>query len=331
MPDFNYDNCAIIKGRYPNKLLNYWLFKFFKRPKIDRLLGVDLFFMPHINFIALSKESKFILTIHDLSFLRFKDFFSWRKNFWHKMLNLKNLINRADKIITVSESSKSDILDLFKTSPEKIKVIHSGIEDNFRMIDKNDESIIKIRKKYNLPEKFILFLGTIEPRKNISSLIQAYGQLHAHGRYAEYKLVIAGAKGWKNRNIFKAWSESSFVDDIKFIGYVAREDKIYIYNLAKVFVYPSFYEGFGFPPLEAMACGTPVIASYASSLPEILGRAALLIDPYNTADIAEAIDNVIADKELRNDLVVGGLARAKEYKWGKTAGEYIKLFNAIKY
>lgn len=330
MPKFEAPNVKVVKRRYPNKILNYLLFKVFNRPKIDKLLGVDLFLMPHINFVALSGGAKSILIIHDLSFLRYPQFFSARKNFWHKMIAAPKLVKKFDKIITISESTKNDIVELCGVSPEKVRVIYSGIGKEFKKIEnKEGDEMLSIKKKYDLPDKFILFLGTIEPRKNIAGLIRAYDELRIVNRELEdCKLVIAGGAGWKSDDIFKTWENSPYKDDIKFLGYVEREEKVYLYNLASLFVYPSFYEGFGFPPLEAMACGTPVIASFSSSLPEILGAAALLVDPHDYKDMARAIEQMLKSDKLRNDFIKRGLKRAEEFSWGKTAGEYLELFGS---
>ncbi|MEI6597224.1 MAG: glycosyltransferase family 1 protein, partial [bacterium] len=279
IPKFSGENVKLVKYNYPNKVLNYLFFKFFNYPKIDQALEADLFFMPHINFIGLSSGAKSLLTIHDLSFLKYPEFFSRRKNFWHKMIDVKKLINRFDVIIAVSENTKRDIMELCEVDENKIKVIYAGVGEEYRQITNNDSEIrlIEVRNKYNLPDKFILYLGTVEPRKNVDGIIRAYSKLRVDNReLRDYKLVIAGGRGWKSDDIYKEWERSEFKDDIKFLGYINSKDKVYLYNLASVFVYPSFYEGFGFPPLEAMACGAPVVTSYAASLPEVTGDAALM-------------------------------------------------------
>jgi len=325
IPEFTEKSVKLVKYNYPNKVLNYIFFKFFNYPKIDQELGVDLFFMPHINFIGMSSAGKSLITIHDLSFLRYPEFFSRRKNFWHKMINVKKLIKRFDIIVAVSENTKRDIVELCGVDESKIKVIYAGVGEEFR-INVDREKLLDVKSKYNLPDKFILFLGTVEPRKNVEGIIAAYRELRAMSyELRDYKLVIAGGKGWKSENIYKEWEQSEFKDDIKFLGYVDGEDKAYLYNLAGVFVYPSFYEGFGFPPLEAMACGTPVVASYAASLPEIIGDAALMADPYNINDIARAMQEILTDKNLGNKLIARGLERVKKFSWENTAKEYLEI------
>jgi len=351
IPEFNEKNVKLVKYNYPNKILNYLLFKFFNYPKIDEELEVGVFFMPHINFIGLSGASKSLITIHDLSFLRNPEFFSKRKNFWHKMINVKKLIKRFDRVVAVSENTKRDIVELCDVDAEKVKVIYSGIGGefkkfpNFQIPISNDQTNSKlqiqnlnidtskledIKSKYNLPDKYILYLGTIEPRKNVDGIIRAYNKLRVNNRELQsVKLVIAGGKGWKSEKIYREREESEFKDDIKFLGYVDNKDKTYLYNLADMFVYPSFYEGFGFPPLEAMASGTPVVTSYAGSLPEVAGDAALMVDPYNVNDIARAMREILTDENLKNKLIERGLGQAKKFNWEKAAREYLGILNKL--
>lgn len=320
------ERVSLIKYKYPNKLLNYFLFNTLSWPKIDSRLEADIFWMPHINFIALSGRAKSILTIHDLSFMRYGEFFSARKNFWHKMINAKKLVKKFDKIIAVSENTKSDIIELCGVRPEKIEVIYPGLGEEFKEVISNK---LEVRSKYSLPEKFILFLGTIEPRKNIEGLISAFNELKKDERFKEYKLVLAGGKGWKSENIYLAWKSSPYKDDINFLGYIPKEEKPFLYSLASLFVYPSFYEGFGFPPLEAMASGVPVIISFASSLPEVIGGAGLMVDPYNITDIKIAMEKVLMDEKFRNSLVEKGFEQVKKFTWQKTAEKYLQIFRDL--
>lgn len=326
MPKFDQPNVKVVKFNYPNKILNYVGFKLLGLPKIDKLLDVDVFFMPHMNFMAFSEKGKSILTIHDLSFLRYKEFFSLRKNFWHKMLDVEKMIKQADMVVAISESTKNDVVELYGIDPLKVKVIYSGIGDEFRVIDKQDARMREIKEKYGLPDKFIFFLGTIEPRKNLEGLIIAFNRLRMRNpELNDYRLVIAGGRGWKSDSIFKAWEESPFKDDIKFLGYIDRNDKPYLYNLASLFVYPSFYEGFGFPPLEAFASGVPVIASSSSSLPEIVGGAGLMIDPYDASSLSLAMEEVLQNNGLREDMIRNGLEKVKKFSWVKAAEDYLKI------
>ncbi|NCQ16373.1 glycosyltransferase family 4 protein [Candidatus Falkowbacteria bacterium] len=330
LPEFKQANVKLIKYNYPNKVLNYLLFKIFNYPKLDKDLAVDVFFMPHLNFIGLSVGAKSLLTVHDLSFLKYPEFFSARKNFWHRMVKAKKLLKRFSLVIAVSENTKRDIMELGGINPDKVKVIYSGVGEEYKKLPliNYQFSVKRVRDKYNLPERFILYLGTIEPRKNVDGIIRAYNQLRVMScELRDYKLIIAGARGWKSENIYREWDKSAFKNDIKFLGYVEPDDKIYLYNLASVFIYPSFYEGFGFPPLEAMACGVPVVASFASSLPEVVGDAALMVDPYNINDLAGALEKVLVDENLKNKLIARGLEQAKKFSWRETARAYLSELN----
>ena len=335
-----YSNVTLKRFGFPNKLLNF-LFWYLNWPKIDKMIGgADIFFMPNIIFGSVSRETKLVLTIHDLSFERYPQTFSWKRRIWHVFINTKKICQRADKIIAVSNSTKNDLEFLYKISPEKIQVVYSGISDKFKVVDRNDEKLISVKEKYNLPYKFILYLGTIEPRKNITGIVKAFGQLQKFskknnppaggGEIFKYKLVIAGSKGWMNEKIFFEIEKSGHKDKIIFLDFVADEDKEYVFNLTSLFVYPSFFEGFGFPPLEAMQCGVPVIVSNNSSLPEIVGRAGILIDPDKPEEIYLAMKEILVSRELKEKLIEQGLAQSKLFDWKKTAEEFLSALNKIK-
>lgn len=321
-----FDNVKIVRTRYPNKLFNYVYQKTLKFPEIDKLLGVDVFYMPHINFAALGKESKKIITIHDLSFLRYPEFFSIRKNIWHKIINVKKLLTNFDKIVAVSEYTKNDLIDICGVVEDKIEVIHSGIDNSFKPYKETDNGLKLIKKKYGLNDKFIFYLGNLEPRKNVESIIKSFDLLLEKNKdLFNYELVLAGVKGWKYENIFKILNKSKNKDKIKCLGYVPVEDKVYLYNLASVFIYTSFYEGFGFPPLESISCGTPVISSNVSCLPEVLGECAILVNPYNTNDLVNSMELSIN----RRAGVMDDIVKIKnKYQWKNTAQKYIDLFTA---
>ncbi|MFA6160210.1 MAG: glycosyltransferase family 1 protein [Parcubacteria group bacterium] len=333
-----YPNVKVKKFNFPNKLLNL-MFWYFGWPKIDRLVGgpasthgdasstrggVDLVFSPNIIFGNVSARTKSVITIHDLSFFRHSEYFSWKRKWWHIFINPKKICQTANKIIVVSNSTKNDLVGLYKIKPEKIIVIPSAVADNFCVINRNNGKLIKVKEKYNLPYKFILFFGTIEPRKNIVGLIRAFNLLQKQS--SEYKLVIAGEKGWMNEEINDEIANSPFREKIQIINCVPDEDKVYLYNLASLFVYPSFFEGFGFPPLEAMKCGVPVIVSNNSSLPEIVGDAGILIDPDKPDEIFLAMKEVLENSKLRNILIAKGLEKSREFDWKKTAQKTLKVF-----
>mgnify|MGYP001565565487 CR=1 FL=1 len=320
LPRFDYNNVRYAGFRYSNKILNL-MFVLFNWPKIDKMIGgVDVFFMPNINFSALSGNCKKVVTVHDLSYLIYPQFSTLKSRFWHKILMAKKIIQQADGVIAVSSSTKNDLIDLLKIEESKIKVIYEGVDHKFQIIN-NQVELDNVSKKYKLPDKFILYLGTLEPRKNIESIIEAYSKLKT-----DHYLVIGGATGWKTQRIMALVQKN---DKIKIIGYVAEEDKRGLYNLADLFVYPSYYEGFGLPPVEAMACGTPVIAGSNSSQVEVIKNGGLLVDPYNINEITKAMEIMLANKELRDEFITAGLKVARDYQWDKTAKETLEIFDNL--
>lgn len=316
-----YPQVSVRIFRWPNKLLNF-CFWYFRWPKVDRMLGgVDVFFLPNLNFIALSPTVRLVLTAHDLSFELFPHTFSWKRRLWHTFVNFRRLVKRADQIIAVSRSTADDLRAAYQTGTEKIEVIPSGVREIFRPVSRNDTMLLTIKEKYQLPFKFILSLGTVEPRKNLLALLQAFETLQAsgHPELSKYALVMAGGAGWDSEDLLQAIERSPVRKKILLIGFVDDQDKPGLYSLASAFVYPSLYEGFGFPPLEALACGTPVIVSHAASLPEVVGTEAVLIDPYRPEEILQALRQVLLSKELSELLRVTGPERAARFPWSRTA------------
>ena len=317
-------NVELYEFHLPNRFLFDPLAKFIHQPKIDQLLGgVDVFFDPHFLLSPLSSQCKKVITFHDLSFEYFPEFYSWRKRQWHNFLAPWARAREADKIIAVSQSTKDDLINLYSLPEDKIKVIYSGVENNLRPLETSQEQKLAIRKKYKLPENFILYFGTIEPRKNLVGLIKAY-EIFRQNNQLKHALVLAGNPGWLCDDVFAAAKQSAYAKEIIFTDFIEPADKVYLYNLASLFVYPSFFEGFGFPPLEAMACGVPVICSHTSSFPEVVGDAALMIDPYNFGEIAWAMEEVLTESELRDDLISDGLVRVKNFSWDRSAKETLE-------
>ena len=330
LPVFNQPNVRVIRTRFPNKILNYAFLKIFQRPYFDRLIGekIDIFFMPHFNFAAWSPSVTSVLAVHDISFLHYQEFFSWRKNIWHRLLGVKKLIGRFSKIVTLSENTRVDVINTVKVRGEKVTTFYSGISSVFKKYAIDNQEIKRVKEKYRLPDNFLLFLGTVEPRKNIEGLIRAF-EIVKQRQPSDLKLVIAGGRGWKSKPIYEAAAKSSQTTDIIFLGYVEAYEKVFLYNLATLFVYPSFYEGFGFPHLEAMACGVPTIVSAVSSLPEIVEGAAIMIDPYNPQAIATAIVEILNDTSFSQSLGEKGRQQAEKFTWEKTARQYVELFTSL--
>lgn len=326
---FERANARLLGSRLPNKVFNYLGQKLISRPRLDCFLGgVDVFWSPHFNFSSLQQGTRSVVTVHDLSFLRYPSFFSWRQNLWHRLLNVKKILRRADTIVAVSESTKNDIIELVGVASEKIVVIYSGdnasgkraaVNGDFR---KQADNFLSLK---GLSGRFILFVGTIEPRKNVSGLITAFDRLKQQPELADLKLVLAGGRGWRTKKIYDRWQESPYRDDIVFLGYVSATEQDYLYSRASAFAYPSFYEGFGLPPLEAMSWGLPVICSNVSSLPEVVGEAAVMINPFSPSEIAAALSEVLLDQSLAALLSKRGLERSCLFSWEKTARQYLEV------
>ncbi|HLN19094.1 MAG TPA: glycosyltransferase family 1 protein [Patescibacteria group bacterium] len=320
-------NVKIKSFKIPNKLLNLSLW-YLGWPHIDRLVGgADIFFLPNIIFFGASKKVKIIMTVHDLSFERYPQYFSWKRRLWHVFINPKKICRRSSRIIAVSDSTKDDISRLYSINKKKISTVHSAVGEKFRIISHNDQKLIGVKLKYNLPFKFILSLATIEPRKNITGIIQAFNRLQADldSDISKFKLVIAGSPGWNQKKIFKEIENSPYRDRIQIINFVEDCDKEYVLNLATLFVYVSFFEGFGFPPLEAMKCGVPVIASNNSSLPEIVGNGGILINPDKPDEIYRAMKAILTRRELREKLIALGQKKSNEFHWKKSSKQFLEI------
>ncbi|MBU1167837.1 glycosyltransferase family 4 protein, partial [Patescibacteria group bacterium] len=262
-------NVTVCQFRIPSKLLNLSL-RLFKRPRLNRLVsGVDLFFMPNILFEALDRQCAKVVTFHDLSFEHYPEFLSLKRRLWHKVVGPKKIAKSADKVIAVSEETKRDLVETYKLPLEKVVTIPSGVQ--IYEVDRQREK--EVRAKYRLPQKYILCFGTLEPRKNIKTIIKAYQALRLHNRI-EHALVISGLEGWKIEEVVGKDPAQLKLEGIVLTGYIDPRDKDIVYAAASIFIYPSFFEGFGFPLLEAARAKTPIIAAANSSILEVISNAA---------------------------------------------------------
>jgi glycosyltransferase involved in cell wall biosynthesis len=232
-------------------------------------------------------------------------------------------VDSADRVLVVSEATKQDLMRHCRVDGQKVRVIYNGVSERFHPLT---ESLDSVRLRYNLPERFVLFVGTVEPRKNLARLVEAFNRV---GRKIAHSLVVVGAKGWKTSPIYREIGRSPLRDRIHVTGFVADGDLPAVYNLADAFVYPSLYEGFGIPVVEAMACGTPVVTSDVSALPEVAGDAAVLVDPLDVAQLAEAIERVLHDETLREMLRAKGIERAKRFSWDASAAKVVQCFREV--
>ncbi len=283
----------------------------------DRL---DLFhYTDHASSI-LQRRHPFIITVHDIAFIRFPHLFNKSRQIYKKYIFEKS-ISKADVIIVPSNSTKKDILHYCGIKSSKVKIVNYGVERRFRPIG----DVEAYRLENSLPLKMILNIGTLEPRKNVISLIRAFKKLKVKG-LKDYKLVIVGDKGWLYNRIFKEIESSNMRNEVLFPGIIKDDDLPMLYNCADIFVYPSLYEGFGLPILEAMACGIPVITSNTSSLPEVVGEAGIMVGPTDINSLCEAMYNVLTNNELRQHLSSKGLERSKLFSWEDTARKILEIY-----
>lgn len=301
----------------------------------------DVLFMPiqTLPFLAPARL-KTIITIHDLAFLMYPETFLFGDRVKHKVFAW-HAVKRADRVIAVSESTKNDIVKFYGTRPEKINIVHHGYDKNlFRPArqrpepqamagepfqnERDCDTIEQIKRKYRIKKLYLLYVGALQPRKNILGLVKAFELLNNN----QYQLVIAGGKAWLYDEMFGYVKKSPLQNNIIFTGRFETGELPPLLWGAEVFVLPSFYEGFGLPVIEAMACGTPVITSNISSLPEVAGKAALLIDPNKPEQITDAIRKILVDKDLKQKMTKDGFENIKKFSWEKCARETLDVFNS---
>ncbi len=266
-----------------------------------------------------------VITVHDLSFLRFPAAFRPFNRLYLSLVTRWST-QRAARVITVSESTRQDVIALCGVPAERVVAVPNGVSEQF--VPAEPAAVAEFRARAGLPERFILFLGTLEPRKNITGLLDAYALARETSPEPLPKLFIAGGKGWYYDTIFARVAELGLNGDVSFPGFVPGEELPWWYRAAEVFVYPSQFEGFGLPVLEAMACGTPVITSDASSLPEVAGDAAVLVRPEDTRSLVDALLCVLADPQQRAAMRMAGLHQAARFSWSRTATETIAVYRA---
>ncbi len=267
-----------------------------------------------------------VFTLHDLIFL-FHPETHKPLNRWFLTLMMPRFLRAADAVIAVSECTRRDAVRAYGIPEEKITVIYEGVSPRFRPA--SPEAIQAVRAKYRLPERFILYVGTIEPRKNLTALLEAYAALQSRNTQHAARLVIVGKKGWLYEGFFRRLRELGLEERVYFTGYVPDEDLPALYSAADLFVFPSLYEGFGLPVLEAMACGVPVVCSNTSSLPEVAGDAALLADPTDIRALAAAMERALTDEALRASLRARGLERARQFTWEEAAKRTVEVYHQV--
>ncbi len=290
-----------------------------KRERID-LLHAMAFAGP------LAISIPWVVTIYDLSFMRYPHSFNAAKRIYLTWA-VKSSLRRAQRVIAISASTRRDLVSMFGVPANQVSVVYCGIDPAFNS-PRDRSEVDAFRAQRGLPEKFILHVGTIEPRKNIARLIRAFARAKCTARLP-HRLVLIGARGWKYAEVDQVIEQENMKDEVIFTGYVPQDELPLWHRAADLFVYPSLYEGFGLPPLDAMASGTPVVVSNASSLPEVVGDAALLVAPTDENALAEAIVSALTDSARREQMTARGLAQAAKFSWARAARETAEVYRSV--
>ncbi len=286
----------------------------------------DIYFAPS-SFIVpafLPNRVKSIVTVHDLVAILFPSTHNKKAVVVEKLL-LNRVCKKAKKLITVSKNTKNDLLKKFNIKEDKVDVVYCAANTDFRRL--KDEEIERFRLKYKLNNKFFLSVGTIAPRKNITNLLRAFSIFLKSN--SDYQLVIVGKKGWQYESIFAEYEKLGLKDNVQFLNYLPGNELVYMYNAADIFMFPSIYEGFGIPPLEAMQCHCPVIASNISSIPEVVGDAALMIEPDDIEGMARQMLKLSKNLELRKHLVDAGKVQSKKFGWKLSAQKLLGIIDRL--
>ena len=316
------DNFRVVTERAPNYSVREQL-------SVPLALGrarAELFHAPHYVLPPLT-PCRAIVTIHDCIHLRFPQYLPSRLAHAYARAQIWTAIRRASRILTVSQASKEDLLRFFDVPEERIAVIPNAIDERFR-VPPSEEEMVRVRERYQLPRRFIMYAGNVKPHKNLERLIDAFALIRRSGR-DDLGLLITGSEVSKYATLRRAAHRYHLHRHVRFLGYQPTATLAALYHLADVFVFPSLYEGFGLSPLEALACGTPVVSSNVSSLPEVLGDAAILTDPYEAESIAEGITRALDDAALREELRRKGLARAEAFSWEHSVSEVRRIYGEV--
>lgn len=327
-PEFNISNINYHKFYFPRRTLTY-LWKNFNLPKIENLAGkVDVVHGTHI-LLPPAKKAKKVLTIHDVIYLKYPEYYSNRGLYEHSFkVLLPYFIKKADVIITISQSTKNDLMQIFKIDEEKIKVIHYGVNFSLNKTVSLDISK-KILEKLNIKTPYIFYsIGTIEKRKNLQTTLEAF-KIFLEEIKEEYYLVLAGF-GEFPEDIFKKIQELNLTQRVILKNYLNTQEVVSLLINSDMVIYPSLYEGFGLPVLEAFVCEKPLITSNISSLPEVAGEAASLVNPKNKEEIAKAMYNIKVDKNLRQELISKGKELIKNFSWESCAQKTLSVYKSLK-
>jgi len=306
---------------------NYSIREQFHVPWVLRRERPDVFHAPHY-VLPPAARCRSVVTIHDCIHLMFPQYLPNRAAYAYARASMWSAVRRSHRILTVSEASKRDIIHFFNVAPEKIVVVYNAIDERFRVAP-GEEDVARVRERYQLDHEFVLYVGNIKPHKNLVRLIEAFDVLRQRPGCDQLKLLIIGDEISKLPALRRAVHRHKLHKHVRFLGFQPDETLAILYRLAAVFVFPSLYEGFGLPPLEAMASGTPVVTSNVSSLPEVTGEAAVLVDPYDVDSIADGIYRVLRSPALRQELREKGIARAREFSWERSVARTRELYAEV--
>jgi glycosyltransferase involved in cell wall biosynthesis len=302
------------------------LWEHFLLPQTLQRAGVDVFHGPATLIPLAGSGFARVVTIHDLVAFLFSDTIPKKYALYMRWL-IRQVVQKADRIISVSEHTKQDLIDVLKVDPAKVTVVYEAAPPGFQPI-RDRTKHAWVRRRYNLKGPFLYHVGNIEPRKNLVRLVKAFLLMRQRSKL-DVQLVITGQKGWLTSMLFRELDYLQLGDEVVFTGYVPRTDLPLLMNAAEAFVFPSLYEGFGLPALEAMSCGTPVVTSNISSLPEVVGEAAVLVDPERVESIARGMEAVLIDSDLRELLAKEGLAQARRFSWERAARETLEVYRRV--
>ncbi len=283
---------------------------------------LDLYHAPATS-VPLTYRGTSVVTVHDLAIYKYPKLFPGRQLLSTKLV-VPRSIRRAKQVIAVSESTKRDVRQLFRIAEKRITVIPEGF-----VKERAGKGVVDVREKYGLARPYVCFVGTLEPRKNILNLIKGFQSVANLPSMKKVDLILAGAPGWKYGNVIKAIKDSKYAGRVRYLGYLPHQDKLQLIEHASAFVFPSLYEGFGLPVLEAMSLGTPVITSRVSSLPEVAGTAAVFVNPHKFKDIGQAIVKIVGNKQLRDRIINEGHKRASQFTWDTVARETLKVYQGV--
>jgi glycosyltransferase involved in cell wall biosynthesis len=312
---------AVVTPSRPYSLGEQWTV-----PRAAARERADLLHEPHYVLPPLTR-CRTVVTIHDCIHLRFPEYLPSRAAFVYAHAMIRLAARKADRILTVSDASKRDILHYTGVAPEKVVVVPNGLDARFAAVP-DAEAVERVRQRFQLDHPFVLYVGNIKPHKNLPRLIAAFAAMRADGPEG-LKLVVIGDETSRHPGLRQAVHRHRLDKHVRFFGFQPAATLVVFYRLARAFVFPSLYEGFGLPPLEAMANEAPVVTSNVSSLPEVAGGAALLVDPYDVASIADGIRRAVTDEALRQELIARGRIRAREFSWARAAADTLRVYRQV--